>query len=315
MDLLFHSDVFLHDTGQHPENAAKLAAFADLPDAGVSATEADLRLVHDAAYIEYVKSACPQSLSLDADTRTSPHSWRAALTAVGLAIKASETGHFALLRPPGHHAYRAQGTGFCLFNNIAIAAQRLVNAGKKVLILDFDGHFGDGTSDIFYTSDRVFFWSLHQYPAFPYKGKHTETGADAGAGFNLNVPLAPGSGDDLLLDALDRFLPAARAFQPDVLAISAGFDAHQADPLLGLEWTTEGYHQIGKRLRGQFPHSFAVLEGGYHPEALTRSVYSFLDGMNGRANRYPASPTKSLPHHWEHHRHICTHLENVFLHA
>ncbi|MBK8969047.1 MAG: hypothetical protein IPM36_20710 [Lewinellaceae bacterium] len=138
-----------------------------------------------------------------------------ATAAVGATVLAMERGDFALVRPPGHHAYRAEAHGFCLFNNIAIAAQKAVDAGKRVLILDFDGHLGDGTMDIFYRSDQVLYWSLHQYPAYPGNGSPIEIGAGAGLGFTINCPLPAGSGDDIFRHAVEYMLPAAgEQFQP-----------------------------------------------------------------------------------------------------
>lgn len=293
MKFLFHSICLQHDTGPHPENAGRLAAFRSLPEMTLQDGTEHLELVHTPAYIEHVRKACENGTPLDPDTRTSPESWAAALHAVGAAVLASESGDFALVRPPGHHAHAQRAGGFCLFNNLAIAVRRLERQGKRVFILDFDGHLGDGTSAIFFDSDQVLFLSLHQYPAFPGHGFPHEIGAEAGMGYTLNLPLSPGTGDDIFRHALENLLPIAEAFEPDVVAVSAGFDAHQNDPLLQLRLTNTTYHFIGRLLRERFPFIFAVLEGGYDPEALHRCARNFLAGVNGEAAPFQEPETQS----------------------
>jgi acetoin utilization deacetylase AcuC-like enzyme len=236
---------------------------------------------------------------IDADTVVSTGSFNAAIGAVGAAIIAAKTSDFALVRPPGHHAYRNHGSGFCLFNNIAIASQWLKTQGKRVAIIDFDGHLGDGTSDIFYADSDILYWSLHQFPAFPGQGRPDEIGTGKGRGFTINVPLPPGSGDDIFLHAFKNYLPVIEQFEPDVLAISAGFDAHRLDPLLQLDLSSTVFHEIGVLIREQGVHSFAVLEGGYNTEVLPACVYNFLAGINGQEIPYPDGNTTSYRQIWE----------------
>ncbi|MCB0534474.1 MAG: histone deacetylase [Lewinellaceae bacterium] len=302
MQILYHPAVLDHDTGPgHPENRFRLEPFGysgptmEIPDGAEF-----LDLVHPQTYIDMVQEHCARAEPLDGDTRTSTGSFRAATAAVGTTVLAMERGDFALVRPPGHHAYRNEAHGFCLFNNIAIAAQKAVNAGKRVLIIDFDGHLGDGTMDIFYRSDQVLYWSLHQYPAYPGNGSPIEIGAGKGLGFTINCPLPASSGDDIFRHAVEYMLPAAEQFQPDVVGISAGFDAHQFDPLLQLRATGNFYHWIGQTLQQHFPGKlFAALEGGYNLEELPGCVFNFLAGVNGVAMPHPETTTTSGLRTWE----------------
>ena len=224
----------------------------------------------------------------------SKNSFKAAVYAVGATIMASESGDFALTRPPGHHAYPDRSSGFCLFNNIAIAAKYHANQGKKVLILDIDGHLGDGTEKIFMESDQVMYWSIHQFPAFPGWGDANEIGAGRGKGYTINVPLPPGSGDELFMDAFETFLPVAKEFEPDIVGVSAGFDSHLFDLLLDLRLSINTFYQVGKLISENFENVFATLEGGYNIEIFPKCLFNFMDGINGNEMKFSERSTDSM---------------------
>ena len=285
MKIIYNKGFLEHETGPHPESKRRLEAFGNLEETKLEVNEAQLiehiRLVHSNAHIDLVKRSCERSQLIEGDTVTVPGSYKAAFLAVQATVLASEQGGFALVRPPGHHANPELVHGFCLFNNIAIAAARLAKQGKRVLIFDFDGHYGDGTMKAFYASDQVMYWSLHQFPAFPGIGDTHEIGEGKGKGFTLNIPLPPESGDDIFMEAIERTLPTALQFKPDIVGISAGFDAHQADPLLQLRVSLQTFFDIGRLVQKHFKGAFATLEGGYNIDILPKATYNFIDGVNG----------------------------------
>ncbi len=300
MNILTNPIFLEHDTGSHPENRKRIEVFSE-PATQIPIDGSEyLELVHQSGYIKKVREACENQLGrLDGDTLVSARSYEAAVAAVGMTLTASNQGDFALVRPPGHHAYPGRASGFCLFNNIAIAVQAQVQRGKKVLIIDFDGHLGDGTSDIFYQSDDVLFFSMHQFPAFPGMGRSTEIGEKKGKGYTINIPLPPGSGDDIFLHAFRNYLSVFDQFQPDLIAVSAGFDAHRLDPLLQLNISLSSFYKLGKRIRKMKTPNFAVLEGGYLVEYLEKGVYNFLAGINGDDMPYEENVTTSNQQIWQ----------------
>jgi acetoin utilization deacetylase AcuC-like enzyme len=291
---IIYNKVFLeHDTGMHPENKKRLECLGKLKETKISDNKKDLSLIHSKHYAQQVREACRKGGYLDPDTCVSPGSYDAAVAAVNATILASQTDGFALVRPPGHHAHPGRSSGFCVFNNLAVSAQKLVDEGKKVLIFDFDGHLGDGTMDIFYDTDKVLYFSAHQYPAFPGKGWVDETGKGNGKGYTINMPLPPGTADDLYFDAINKTLPYLKKFDADAVAISAGFDAYKDDLLLDLKLSYNAYHRIGGILRDNFQNMYATFEGGYNTSALKACVMNFLDGINGKKQKYSDAGTKS----------------------
>jgi len=280
MKYLFNKTFLNHNINSIYEGAYRLKDFVGLPD-----TDFDggpfLELVHSADYIESIKRCCQNSDTL-AEIELTPVSYKAACLAVGLTIKASEQGDFALTRPPGHHAFREKASGFCLFNNIAIAAVKLANEGKKVFILDIDGHHGDGTQAIFYKDPRVFYCSIHQQNVYPFTGTFMEIGKGDGLGKNLNIPIPENSGEKDFLKAVDKAIDTAHKFGADIIGVSAGFDGFRKDRILNLMYSYHAFYECGYRLRKQFKQVFAVLEGGYH-EDLKMCADMFVEGVNNGA--------------------------------
>lgn len=278
MRVLFNKKFLKHNADSQAEGAYRIKTFPDHYEDEDCDGEKYINLVHPESYIDLIKSAC-QSRDVLAEVQLSPDSYEAAKSAVGLSIMAAEQCDFAAIRPPGHHASREKASGFCFFNNVAIAAQHLVNKGKRVFIFDFDGHHGDGTQDIFYDSDQVLYASIHQAYTFPFSGSPFETGVNKGMGYTINIPLIPGSGEDLYFKSLDTIIEKAREFRPDVVAVSAGFDGYTEDHLLSLKYTIKTFYETGFRLRRSFKQIFAVLEGGYHDE-LKECIDAFVSGVN-----------------------------------
>ncbi|RLD93154.1 MAG: histone deacetylase family protein [Bacteroidetes bacterium] len=280
MKILFNSKFLQHNSDSFVEGSYRIEGFSSSVDEVDSNGEEFITLVHSESYLRMVREACMNHQDL-AEVSLSPESYQAACSAVGLAVMAAEGNDFAVVRPPGHHAKAERADGFCLFNNIAIAAQKLVHEGKKIFILDIDGHHGDGTQEIFYHSDKVLFCSIHQQYAYPGTGIQNETGAGDGLGYTMNFPLPAGSGDSEMLEAVDAAIQRAREFQADVVGISAGFDGYVDDRLLGLNYTLDGYYACGKKLRQSFDRIFAVLEGGYHFD-IKKCTDHFIRGVNNK---------------------------------
>ncbi|MBM3708248.1 MAG: histone deacetylase [Actinobacteria bacterium] len=305
---VIYDDFYLkHDTGSyHPENPERLIYIKNALNnfnqreklTLIKPVKADVEkicLIHSKEYVERIKSISNtyNSYNLDADTVVSGDTYECALLAAGGCLKGIDiiqeseaASFFAFVRPPGHHAFRNHGSGFCIFNNIAISAlyaQQKYNI-KKVAIIDFDVHHGNGTQDAFYKNGSVFYASLHQFPHYPGTGWWNETGSGPGEGFNLNIPMIAFSGEcDYILAFVDLILPLVQKFCPELILVSAGFDAHIEDPLSEINLVDSSFYKFAviiAYLCRKFSCSAGfVLEGGYNFDATARSIFGIISAF------------------------------------
>jgi len=307
---VYHPDYLRHETGQgHPENAQRLFALLDYLKRDSLWNHMKLikpfnppvkwiERIHPRDYISSIEKACKEGFGmLDADTIVSPDSYRVAVLAVGGVLAALDDvaakkvrNAFCAIRPPGHHAEIQRAMGFCIFNNVAIGVKyaQKKHKQKKVLIVDWDAHHGNGTQSIFYEDPTVFYFSVHQFPHYPGTGTDSEEGEGEGKGFTLNMPMCAGSGDLEYIEVFESiFYPAAKKFCPDLILISAGFDAHKDDPLSNLNLTSSGFRRLTEVVLEVAEECcdgkvVSVLEGGYNikafPESVTSHLSAFVEG-------------------------------------
>jgi acetoin utilization deacetylase AcuC-like enzyme len=295
-----------HEPGEfHPERPERIRALLDLAETldkrrfpilpPKAASRTEIEFCHGADYVKLVEATSKTNLyALDGDTIACRDSFGVGLLAVGgflrlidsIAAGEAQNG-FALVRPPGHHALRDRAMGFCLFNTIAIGAHHLKKAYgvKRIMIMDWDVHHGNGTQDSFYQDPSVLFISTHQFPYYPGTGAVTEVGLNAGEGYTLNIPLPAGCGDaEYMRVFYDVVIPAAKKFEPEWILVSAGFDPHRRDPLGGMEVTEAGFTGMALVLL-ELADQYAggkiafLLEGGYDLAALRKSVAAVLEAM------------------------------------
>ena len=273
MRIVFNEIFLKHNEGSDFEGPYRIKGFLNDPEVFVKKINGEkyLELVHSKRYVQEIKKASQES-GVIAEVQLTPESFKAAIFAVGLTVYASENNDFAVVRPPGHHAAEGRASGFCLFNNVAVATKKLLKKGKKVAILDIDGHHGDGTQAIFKGVPNIYYCSIHQTNTFPGTGLVSEKNC-------FNISLTQPIEEEQYLKALDICIEKIKEFSPDTLGVSVGFDTFKEDRLLNFNLEVDTYKEIGKKLGRNFKEIFAALEGGYH-DKISDCTKSFVAGVN-----------------------------------
>jgi acetoin utilization deacetylase AcuC-like enzyme len=307
-----------HDSGNgHPERPARLAAVHDgIRSAGLeealiqvtprAATREEVERIHPRPYVGALERFCSSGGGyLDGDTHVGARSFDAALLAAGAGLDLVDRlragdgdAGFCAVRPPGHHATATRAMGFCLFNSVAVTAAALTDLGERVLIVDYDAHHGNGTQELFYGDDGVLYVSMHEWPLYPGTGSLDEVGEGAGTGTTVNFPFPSGTTGNVYRRAVDEVVvPAAEAFDPTWLLVSAGFDAHRRDPLTDLGLSAADFADLTGALVALVPRGrrLMFLEGGYDLEGLTRSVGATLSALLDDGAYRPEAPTSGGP--------------------
>lgn len=307
-----------HQLPGHPERPERVVAALDgirTLDLGSSleicaaqpAEEVALRRVHSKSYLQALESLARSGGGrLDPDTYVTSSSWNASRLSAGAGLTAVRTLRerrdglaLVVARPPGHHALPERGMGFCLLNNVAIAAAELADAGERVLIVDWDVHHGNGTQDIFYQDDRVLYASVHEYGIYPGTGRPQEIGEGSGHGLTINVPVPPGATGDVVRSALDDVVaPVVQRFTPTWVLVSAGFDAHRADPLADLQLSSRDFADLAATVAQYAPTDGRLvlfLEGGYDLGALRESMREVVASLVGARDDMAGTPTSGGP--------------------
>ena len=335
--ITFNEDHALHSQPNHVERPERLQTIQKvleqdgilgslIPSKAHIASKEDVLLVHPPSYYDMLKTASEAgTVWLDSDTYSTSDSFRVALQALGGLLKVTEavandqvTNAFALVRPPGHHARPSKAMGFCLFANIAIAARWLQkHAGiQRILIVDFDVHHGNGTQEIFYEDPDVMYISTHQSPLYPGTGALPEKGAGEGLHTTINVPLPAGTGDETLLYVFQHILrQRVIQFEPEFILVSAGYDSHWLDPIGGMNISVSGFSAVVKEILAWTAHSasqrlVALLEGGYHAEALAHSVLTTLRLFQNK-NATPSDPFGQNPGQESIHNQLSAYLKEI----
>ena len=301
---IYHPQYLKHDTEPHPENPGRLQAIQKKIESSEiyphlifpeprHATDDELAANHDFSHIKHVRDSCRNGVqNLDGDTVICPDSWDAAILSAGAGLTAIDqiiTGKinnaFTAVRPPGHHAEKDRAMGFCLFNNVAVAARYAIqkHSLNRIFIFDWDVHHGNGTQHSFYSDPTVYYSSVHQYPFYPGTGSEDETGSGDGLGSTLNFPLDAFTGDSVYLNIIkNKLIPEVQSFRPDLIIISAGFDAHKDDPLAQMRVSSVCYGKMtslilkaAKEVCGG--RLVSMLEGGYNHSALADSVLEHIN--------------------------------------